>query len=517
MSNELGIGWTTVPLGTLVAEAGVGLVRAAADQHVSDGLPYVRMNHFGLDGEWDLSDLSFVQASSAEAQRYELQEGDVLFNTRNSEELVGKTAIWPGNLSGYVYNNNLLRLRFCRGVLPRFVALQMRSPQFREALEDAKSATTSICAIYQRDLLQKPMLVPPLNEQRRIVAKLEDLLARSRRAKDALDAIPPLLEKLRQSILASAFRGDLTADWRAKHPDVEPAHELLKRIRAERRKKWEEAELSKMRAKGKVPADDRWKAKYQDPEAVDVSGLPELPEGWCWASMEELCPAEAPIVYGIIQPGEDVPNGTPYIRPLDITGDGQVDMGSMKRTSPEIAQQYTRSRLTVGDLVLSIVGTIGKVLVVPPSMDGANITQSSVRIRVVTAIVAAYVRDALMSPQLTAQFDTYRFGVAVQGLNVEHARRLAVPIAPIAEQHEVARLLRRSLGSTGKASVGAARAQCETLDAAVLAKAFRGELVEQDPNDEPASVMLERLASERTASESAKPARAPAKREKRAR
>ena len=92
--------------------------------------------------------------------------------------------------------------------------------------------------------------------------------------------MPPLLEKLRQSILAAAFRGDLTKDWRAKHPDVEPASKLLERIRVERRKKWEEAELAKMKAKGKAPRDDRWKGKYKEPEAVDATGLPGLPEGW---------------------------------------------------------------------------------------------------------------------------------------------------------------------------------------------------------------------------------------------
>src|SRR6185503_10682565 len=122
----------------------------------------------------------------------------------------------------------------------------------------------------------------------RIVTKLEALQARSRRAREALDAVPPLLEKLRQSILAAAFRGDLTKDWRSKHEDVEPASELLKRIRIERRKKWEEAELAKMKAKGKAPTDDKWKAKYKEPEPVDATGLPELPEGWCWASVDDV-------------------------------------------------------------------------------------------------------------------------------------------------------------------------------------------------------------------------------------
>lgn len=72
---------------------------------------------------------------------------------------------------------------------------------------------------------------------------------------------------------------DLTADWREQHPDVEPASELLKRIRIERRKKWEETEFAKLKAKGKVPTDDRWKQKYVEPEPMDDSELPELPEG----------------------------------------------------------------------------------------------------------------------------------------------------------------------------------------------------------------------------------------------
>src|SRR5208283_467542 len=77
-------------------------------------------------------------------------------------------------------------------------------------------------------------------------------------------------------------------DWRAKHKDVEPASELLKRIRIERRRKWEKGELAKMKAKARVPIDDKWKAKYKEPEPVDATGLPELPEGWCWASPREV-------------------------------------------------------------------------------------------------------------------------------------------------------------------------------------------------------------------------------------
>ncbi len=144
-----------------------------------------------------------------------------------------------------------------------------------------------------------------LHEQRRIVSKLESLLARSRRAKEALDAIPALLERFRQSVLAAAFRGDLTADWRAQHPDVEPASKLLERIRAERRLRWEEAELEKMRATGKVPQNDAWKVKYKAKPIDIIEGCQSLPQtgaGQAWAPVQQT---------GLPQPqGTGTPSGS---------------------------------------------------------------------------------------------------------------------------------------------------------------------------------------------------------------
>jgi type I restriction enzyme S subunit len=141
----------------------------------------------------------------------------------------------------------------------------------------------------QKNLNRVPVPLPPFNEQRRIVEKIEALTARSRKAREALEAIPELLDQFRQSVLAAAFRGDLTADWREQNPDVEPAEALLERIRVERRKRWEEAELEKMRVKGKEPTNEKWKAKYKEPETVDLSELPELPTGWTWASAMQAC------------------------------------------------------------------------------------------------------------------------------------------------------------------------------------------------------------------------------------
>ena len=184
--------------------------------------------------------------------------------------------------------HSLLQIRAQHSLTPKYLFYLLAGPQLQGIANERITGSTTTHLFQRGRSRTSRCAVAPLNEQRRIVAKLEALQARSRRAREALDAVPPLLEKLRQSILAAAFRGDLTKDWRAKHKDVEPASKLLERIRAERRKKWEEAELAKMKAKGKAPKGDEWKAKYKEPEPVDATGLPELPEGWCGVELGEV-------------------------------------------------------------------------------------------------------------------------------------------------------------------------------------------------------------------------------------
>lgn len=330
--------------------------------------------------------------------------------------------------------------------------------------------------IYFPEVLAFHLCLPSLDVQRRIVAKLDELLALSRAARERLEAVPALVEQYRQSVLAAAFRGDLTKEWREKNPNVEPASKLIERIRAERRHQWEAAELAKMKAKGTVPKDDKWKAKYQEPERVDATDLPALPPTWCWASVEELCPLDAPAVYGIIQPGPHLEGGVPYIRPLDVDAHGQTRLAELNRTTRTIADAYARSSLRAGDLVLSIVGTIGKVLVVTPDLDGANITQSSIRIRPAEGVPTGYLRRLLQSPLMRRQYDQLRFGNAVQRLNVEHVRRLAVPLAPSAEANAIAGVLEPKLDRAVRMLSAFDSAVTSDFERAILAKAFRGEL-----------------------------------------
>jgi type I restriction enzyme, S subunit len=143
-------------------------------------------------------------------------------------------------------------------------------------------------------------------------------------------------------------------------------------------------------------------------------------------------------MYGILQPGPDTPDGIPYVRPTEIVGD-VIQVEQLRRTSPTIAAQYSRSSLKPDDLLLSIVGTIGKVAIVPTELEGANITQSSARIRLANLGIDHYfVVWALRSSGLRSQFDKFRLGTGVPRLNIAHVRSLKVPIAPLNEQRRVA-------------------------------------------------------------------------------
>ena len=135
--------------------------------------------------------------------------------------------------------------------------------------------------------------VPPLPEQHRIVAAIETQFTRLDAAVAALQRVQANLKRYRASVLQAACEGRLVPTEaelaRAEGRSYEPADQLLQRILQERRAKWEAEQLADMKAKGKVPKDDRWKSKYREPVKPDTSELPELPEGWVWASRSNNC------------------------------------------------------------------------------------------------------------------------------------------------------------------------------------------------------------------------------------
>ena len=156
---------------------------------------------------------------------------------------------------------------------PKFCTYLLRNNDLKRF-----SSSTAVPTLNRNIVHDSNIALPPVNEQRRIVEKIEALTDRSRKARAALDQIPALLDQFRQSVLAAAFRGDLTADWRAQNPNVEPAEALLERIRVERRKRWEAS----------IKLHSESSSKYKIPFELDIDKLPDLPDSWAWGSLDQL-------------------------------------------------------------------------------------------------------------------------------------------------------------------------------------------------------------------------------------
>lgn len=196
--------WKNRPLDSFVSDTRLGLVRGATELSPELPYPYIRMNAITRSGELDLSETHRAEATMDELRDYTLRSGDFLFNTRNSEELVGKTALYEAT-GIHLFNNNILRMRFTAEAEPVYVAAAFRTRHIRRELSMRKSGTTSVFAIYWKDLRSLPVPLPPISLQQeftRKVARAKQLLASHRRSLSMIDDLFATLQ-------ARAFRGAL--------------------------------------------------------------------------------------------------------------------------------------------------------------------------------------------------------------------------------------------------------------------------------------------------------------------
>jgi type I restriction enzyme S subunit len=175
---------------------------------------------------------------------------------------------------------------------------------------------TTIKHLTGASLSQVHFPLPPLNEQHRIVSKIEELFSDLDAGIAALKRAKANLKRYRAADLKFAVEGKLTEEWRAKHPHAEPASKLLARILTERRQKWESDQLAKFNAAGKEPPKG-WKEIYVEPTPPDTTDLPELPESWCWVCVEQLAKGSLPGWQGF----DYVDVGIPFVRSQNIRWD----------------------------------------------------------------------------------------------------------------------------------------------------------------------------------------------------
>ena len=316
------------------------------------------------------------------------------------------------------------------------------------------SATVNSAILNKTRLGAAPIPLPPLNEQRRIVAKIEALKARSQRVKEELEAIPALLDQFRQSVLAAAFRGDLTADWRRQDNE-----EFL---------------------------------GYDFPSTWNKKLLGDVVEGLKqgWSPKCENFPSPSDDIWGVIK--------TTAVQSLRFVEGENKQLPSHLEPRPDL-------ELVEGDLLITRAG--------PRARAGVTCLVSSVRPKLIVCdkvyrfrakesnVLPLYLAYFLNSPSTISLIDELKTGISDSGVNLTQEKFLALPLwfPSIAEQQEIVSRIELFFKAAAQIEqqYQETKAYLEQLDQSILGKAFRGELVPQDPNDEPASVLLERIRTER--------------------
>jgi type I restriction enzyme, S subunit len=319
-------------------------------------------------------------------------------------------------------------------------------------------------------LAEFPILLPPLNEQRRIVSTIEQLTDRSHKARAVLEDIPKLIEQFRQSVLAAAFRGDLTADWREKNPNIEPASEFLQRIGIE----------------------------PQSP--LDFLEIHSLPQKWKWASVGSISKISGGLTKNSKR--EEFPLEYPYLRVANVYAN-KLDLQEIK-TIRINQQELARVLLEKGDILVvegnGSIDQVGRVAMWDGSISPCLHQNHLIKIRFNLPEMAEFALLWLLSEQGRR----YIMSVAssssgLHTLSLSKVSALPIPVAPENEQKEIVKRITALFDALTviENRFTSSEEELNQLDRSILAKAFRGELVPQDPNDEPAAVLLERIRAER--------------------
>lgn len=488
VAYELSDGWMWVRLSDVINDFQPGFACGARDDH---GYVQLRMNNIGLDGCVVLEKTLRVPIEKTNMGKYNLRIGDILFNNTNSVELIGKTALFRDEVQNCVFSNHITRIRpYTRLINSKYLLNVFINDYNNGIFRMMCHRFVGQAGISRKKLLEHTFPLPPLPEQHRIVAKLEALLAQVNRSKDHLAKVPLLIKRFRQSVLAAACSGRLTEDWRREHPDVEPALELLNRIREERIRRYNE-ECRKAEAEG------RRKPKNNEPQVVDTEGLPELPEGWLWTKLGDL--------------NETTSGGTPKRSNKDYYGgdipwlkSGELEdnvITKAEETITELGLKKSSAKIfPTGTLLIALYGaTVGKT--------GKLAIESATN----QAICGIFNEGQVFYDQyLWHYLISFRnnlieksFGGAQPNISQGIIQNLNVPLPPLAEQRVIVEQVETLFHFADEVEqrVAAATTHTNHLTQSILARTFRGELVPQDPCDEPASVLLERIKQERAKNE----------------
>ena len=506
--EEFPSGWSRKPLEECALLITKGSTPTSYGHDYKDaGIRFVRVEHLENGHIEKEKIFQFIDEKANETlSRSRLQAGDILFSIAGT---IGRTALVQQDDLPANTNQALAIIRGTELALNPSYLCHYLSSMTAQQQADSNKRGGAMNNISLADVKALSIPIPPIKEQTNIVQAIETHLTRLDAAVEALKRVQANLKRYRASVLKAAVEGRLVPTEaelaRTEGRDYEPASELLKRIFAERRKRWEEDYVAKMNAKGKTPTDNKWKAKYKEPAPPDTTNLPTLPEGWAWATPHQLCSADDYALaigpFGSnLKVSDYSSNGVPLIFVRNIRSEN-FDGADTKYISESKARELRAHKVSEGDVLVTKMGDPpGDACLYSAGSPEAIITADCVKISFHSFLTRPlFFVYAIRSPFVHRQILTITRGVAQKKINLQRFKNIVIPLPPISEQHRIVDDIERrfSIASGVYANMGADDSRAGKLRQSILKRAFDGKLVEQNPNDEPASVMLERIRAER--------------------
>ncbi|WP_222933302.1 restriction endonuclease subunit S [Pseudomonas fragi] len=450
--SELPKGWVAASLNELMGTKSLfsdGDWIESKDQDPNGENRLLQLADIG-DGQFINKSSRFVNDEKFEALNCtELKEGDVLI--ARMPDPLGRACLMPYLPQRCLTVVDVAMFRTGEtGVSNKWLMYLLNSPQVRAEIELNSSGTTRK-RIARGKLGEMALPIPPLAEQTRIAQKLDGLLAQVDTLKARIDAIPALLKRFRQSTLTAAVSGRLTEEWRKQNSPLDSA------------------------------------------ELVD----------WRQTIFGEIC-REITVGYVGKMADQYKESGVPFLRSQNVRP-LRFAPENILYISEEFHTTIIKSRLEPGDLAIVRSGAPGVTCVIPESLPISNcsdlvIARPSEKLNPWFGCI--YMNSEIAQRNVADN----QVGVAQQHFNVGSMKKMPINLPPIDEQTEIVRRVEQlfTFAEQLEARVDSAKSRIDLMTQSILAKAFRGKLVPQDPNDEPASVLLERIKAQRAAAPKAK-------------
>lgn len=478
MSAQPPTGWLVVPLGE-VADVQLGKM---LDQKRTDGtrLPYLRNVNVRW-GHFEVSDLLEMPFKDHELERYAVRPGDVLVCEGGEP---GRAATWRRSDLTLKYQKALHRVRLGGDLPPSWLVHQLYLDASSGRLGKSFTGTT-IGHLPREAFIEYEFRLAPFPEQHRIVEAIESYFTRLDDAVATLDRVLRNLTRFRASVLKAAVEGRLVPTEaqlaRAERRDYEPASVLLEHIMVDRRRRWE--------ASGR-------KGKYQEPVAPDTTSLSKLPEGWCLATVEQIAEHRLGKMLD-----KDKNQGTPrpYLRNANVRWFefDLEDVSEMRVKETELDEVSVHA----GDVVVCEGGEPGRAAVWQRADQSFVIQKALHRVRPAQGISPWFFAYLLAADAASGRLSGGFTGSTIKHFTGEALRKYCVPIPPQREQQRIVEAVDDvlSLIVAAEKILDAAQRRCARLRQSILKWAFEGKLADQDPSDEPASILLECIKAERAA------------------